>query len=106
MKKLALIPGLLLIFAACAHSKGPMAMTTLAPLGSSTAHGTVHFQQMNGDVEVTADLTGLAPNSVHGFHIHDKGACSNFGNDAGPHYNPTDAPHGAPDYVASVRFPE
>ena len=29
MKKLALIPGLLLIFAACAHSsKGPMAMTT------------------------------------------------------------------------------
>jgi superoxide dismutase, Cu-Zn family len=98
MKKLALIPGLLLIFAACAHSKGPMAMTTLAPLGSSTGHGTVHFQQQgDGTVEVTADLTGLAPNSVHGFHVHDKGACSDFGKDAGPHYNPTNAPHGAPD---------
>ena len=98
MKKLALIPGLLLIFCACAHTKMPMATTMLAPLGTSTAHGTVHFQQQNdGNVEVTADLTGLPPNSTHGFHIHDKGACSNFGNDAGPHYNPTNAPHGAPD---------
>jgi Cu-Zn family superoxide dismutase len=98
MKKIALIPGLLLLFAACAHTKGPMAMTTLAPLGTATAHGTVHFQQQSdGNVEVTADLTGLPPSSTHGFHIHDKGACSNFGNDAGGHYNPTNAPHGAPD---------
>ena len=83
MKKLALIPGLLLLFAACAHSRGPMATTTLAPLGSSTAHGTVHFQQQSdGDVEVTVDLTGLPPTTVHGFHVHEKPACSNFGNDA------------------------
>ena len=101
MKKLALIPGILLLFAACAHTKLPMAMTTLAPLGTATAHGNVHFQQQSdGTVEVTVDLSGLPPSSTHGFHVHDKGACSNFGNDAGGHYNPTGAPHGAPDAVS------
>jgi Cu-Zn family superoxide dismutase len=50
----------------------------------------------DGSVEVTADLTGLTP-GVHGFHIHDKGACGDNGNAAGGHYNPTNMPHAAPD---------
>ncbi|HEX3582106.1 MAG TPA: superoxide dismutase family protein [Thermoanaerobaculia bacterium] len=97
MKKLALIPTALFLFAACAHTKMPMAVATLQPLGSSTGHGNVHFQQQKEGVEVTVDLTGLAPNSTHGFHVHDKGSCADFGNAAGPHYNPTNAPHAAPD---------
>ncbi|HEY2094767.1 MAG TPA: superoxide dismutase family protein [Thermoanaerobaculia bacterium] len=100
MKKLslALIPTALFLFAACAHTPQPMATTTLAPLGSATAHGHVHFQQQkDGTVEVTVDLTGLAPNTTHGFHVHDKASCADFGNAAGGHYNPTNAPHGAPD---------
>jgi Cu-Zn family superoxide dismutase len=87
-----------LICAACAHAPQPMAATIMAPLGTSTAQGHVHFQQQSdGNVQVTADLTGLPPNSTHGFHVHDKGACTNYGNDAGPHYNPTNAPHASPD---------
>lgn len=98
MNKLALAALALLLAAACAHAPQPMASTILAPLGTSTAHGTVHFQQQkDGRVEVTADLTGLPPSSTHGFHVHDKGACTNYGNDAGGHYNPTNAPHAAPD---------
>ena len=81
MKKLALVPVALFLFAACAHTPTPMATVTLAPLGSATAHGHVHFQQQkDGQVEVTVDLTGLPPNSTHGFHIHDKGSCADFGN--------------------------
>jgi Cu-Zn family superoxide dismutase len=58
----------------------------------------VHFQQQkDGNVEVTVDLTGLPPNTTHGFHVHDKGSCSDYGNAAGGHYNPTNAPHAAPD---------
>lgn len=100
MKKFALIPIALFLFAGCAHTKMPMATATLQPLGSSTGHGSVHFQQQKDGVEVTVDLTGLAPNSTHGFHIHDKGSCADFGNAAGGHYNPTNAPHGDPKAVS------
>src|SRR5881398_1998617 len=99
MKKLLVIP-LALVFAACAHSKGPMAMATLDSTSGSTAKGTVHFQNAGEDgVEVVADLTGVPP-GVHGFHIHDKGDCGDNGNAAGGHFNPTSMPHGAPDAVS------
>ena len=61
MKKLMVIP-FVLVFAACAHNKGPMAMATLDSTSGSTAKGTVHFQNAGGDgVEVVADLTGVPP---------------------------------------------
>ncbi|MEA2343130.1 MAG: superoxide dismutase, Cu-Zn family [Thermoanaerobaculia bacterium] len=99
MKKLMVIP-FALVFAACAHSKGPMATATLDSTSGSTAKGTVHFQDAgeNG-VEVVADLTGVPP-GVHGFHVHEKGDCGNNGNNAGPHFNPTTMVHGAPDAVS------
>ena len=99
MKKLFVIP-FALVFAACAHSKGPMAMATIDSTSGSTAKGTVHFQDAgeNG-VEVVADLTGVPP-GVHGFHVHEKGACGNNGMDAGGHFNPTGMVHGAPDAVS------
>jgi Cu-Zn family superoxide dismutase len=98
MKKLLLLSFALLLAGACAHGNHPMAMATLAPTSGSTAQGTVHFdQQPDGTVEIKAAITGLAPNSVHGFHLHDKGDCGDNGNAAGGHFNPTAAPHGGPD---------
>jgi Cu-Zn family superoxide dismutase len=42
-------------------------------------------------------LTGLAPNSEHGFHVHEKGDCSApDATSAGPHFNPGGAQHGRP----------
>ena len=84
---------------ACAHkmSTGPMASATLQSTSGSTAQGTAHFTELAaGGVEVKLDVTGVAP-GVHGFHIHDKGDCGDNGNAAGPHFNPTNQPHGAPD---------
>jgi Cu-Zn family superoxide dismutase len=98
MKKLTLSALAILFFAACAHrSAGPMAMATLAPTTGSTAQGMVHFHELaDGSVEVKADLTGV-PEGIHGFHVHDKGACGDNGNAAGGHFNPSGASHGAPD---------
>jgi Cu-Zn family superoxide dismutase len=99
MKRLLVVP-FALLFAACAHTKGPMAMATLDPTSGQTAKGTVHFQNAGEDgVEVVVDLTGVPP-GVHGFHVHDKGACGNNGMDAGGHFNPTGMVHGAPDAVS------
>lgn len=99
MKKLLVVP-FALVFFACAHNKGPMAMANLDSISGSTAKGVVHFQNAGDDgVEVVADLTGVPP-GVHGFHIHDKGACGNNGADAGGHFNPGGMVHGAPDAVS------
>lgn len=97
MKKFALVP-LVIFLAACASSKkGPMASAVVTPISGSTATGTVHFQELNdGSVDVTADLTKVPP-GVHGFHVHDKGDCSDNGNAAGGHFNPMNMPHAAPD---------
>jgi Cu-Zn family superoxide dismutase len=99
MKRLLLLSAFVLLAAACQHSatmKGPMAMAMVTPTSGSKTIGTVHFQQLgDGSVEVKADLTGVPP-GVHGFHVHDKGACEDNGNAAGGHFNPTGAPHAAP----------
>ena len=97
MRKLILAAPVVLLFAACAHSARPMAMAMLSPTTGSTAQGMVHFMELaDGSVEVKADLTGV-PAGTHGFHVHDKGACSDNGNAAGGHFNPYGAVHGAPD---------
>ena len=87
-------------FAACAHTKQPMAMAMLHPAGSQTARGMVHFQDAGDQgVEVKVDLVGVSPGQ-HGFHVHEKGDCGNNGANAGGHFNPLSMPHGAPDAVS------
>ena len=98
MKKLALLAISVLVLAGCRSGAGAMAMTSLNPSEGSTAKGMVHFQdQGDGSVEVVADITGLAPQSVHGFHVHEKGDCGNNGQNAGGHFNPMSMPHGSPE---------
>jgi Cu-Zn family superoxide dismutase len=60
--------------------------------------GTVTFTQLpDGKVKVVADITGLPPNSTHGFHIHEKGDLSAADlSSAGGHYNPEGHPHAGP----------
>jgi Cu-Zn family superoxide dismutase len=75
---------------------GGMAMATLAPTAGSTVQGTVGFHETDGHLMVHAQLSGLAPGSEHGFHIHEKGDCSApDGTSAGGHFNPDGKPHGA-----------
>jgi Cu-Zn family superoxide dismutase len=61
--------------------------------------GTVTFTQYGDEVEVVAEVTGLTPNSEHGFHIHDKGDLSDPGlMSTGGHWDPSGHKHhGAPD---------
>ncbi|MGZ5494381.1 MAG: superoxide dismutase family protein [Thermoanaerobaculia bacterium] len=96
MKKAAFV-SMVILFAACASTKRPMASATLTSISGSTAKGTVHLQQLgDGSIDVTVDLSGVPP-GVHGFHIHDKGDCSDNGNAAGGHFNPMNMPHASPD---------
>lgn len=77
---------------------GPAAVAKLEPTRGNTAAGTVEFVQRGEKVHVTANLTGLAPNGEHGFHVHEKGDCSSGdGMSAGGHFNPDAKPHGPQD---------
>ena len=78
-------------------AKVTRASAILDPTEGNAVHGTVHFEQTENGVKVQAEVTGLEPNTSHGFHIHEKGDCSApDGSSAGGHYAPKGNPHGLP----------
>jgi Cu-Zn family superoxide dismutase len=59
--------------------------------------GTVTFTQTGSAVTFVADIDGLEPNTMHGFHIHEKADLSDPTLiSAGGHFNPTHEMHGGP----------
>src|SRR5688572_5884356 len=80
-----------------APAPAPLTATaTLQPAAGGSTAGSITFSEEGELVTVTAFLTGVAAGS-HGFHVHETGDCGDpeFKN-AGGHFNPTGAPHGAP----------
>jgi Cu-Zn family superoxide dismutase len=81
-----------------AAASGPTAMATLSPTQGNSVRGTVTFQDMGDHVMAHVRVSGLQPNSAHGFHVHEKGDCSSpDATSAGGHFNPTGRPHGPQD---------
>lgn len=81
----------------CAAIKhGPAATAELQPTRGSTVTGKVHFvQDAHGMVKVSGQVSGLQPNTEHGFHIHETGNCASAdGSSAGGHFNPGRTAHG------------
>jgi Cu-Zn family superoxide dismutase len=85
------------LVAACAavSQATPRFAATLEPRSGSGISGRVTLTESGGQVRAHVELAGLAPNSEHGFHIHDKGDCSApDASSAGGHYNPGGSTHG------------
>jgi len=61
--------------------------------------GVVNLEQPNADtITITWDIKNLGePGSKHGFHVHEKADFSNGCKSAGPHWNPLNLDHGAPE---------
>lgn len=71
------------------------ATAALSPTQGNQVAGEVSFNVVDGAVRATGTVTGLKPNSEHGFHIHEFGDCSApDGSSAGGHFNPAKADHG------------
>jgi Cu-Zn family superoxide dismutase len=96
MKAIFLVPAALLAGCASMHmGSHASAVASLEPASGSSVRGSVTFTQDGDEVRVRANVSGLPPNSEHGFHIHDKGDCSSGdGMSTGGHFNPTAKPHG------------
>jgi Cu-Zn family superoxide dismutase len=83
--------------------EGVDAVATLSPTEGNDVRGRVTFAEIEDGVLVVAEVSGLSA-GMHGFHIHENGDCSApDASSAGGHYDPTGAPHGAPNDPASER---
>ena len=51
---------------------GRVAVATLESAAGESVSGTVTFTEVDGQVQVEADVTGLTP-GAHGFHVHEVG---------------------------------
>ena len=58
--------------------------------------GTVYFTENKNNVKIDINITGLKPNSKHGFHVHEKGDLTNGCESMCAHYNPFNKKHGCP----------
>ena len=76
--------------------KSVQSIARLEATKGSSVSGTVQFFPLTeGGVRIQGRVEGLAPNTEHGFHIHEKGDCSSGdGLSAGGHFNPTQRAHG------------
>ncbi|WP_219220267.1 superoxide dismutase family protein [Variovorax boronicumulans] len=94
----ATLAGLALVgLAGCATMGGSGAVAELAPTAAISPNptiGKVTFTPLDHGLRVAGEVRGLAPNSEHGFHIHEKGDCGDNGNASGGHFNPAGGIHG------------
>ena len=75
--------------------KGRMAVASLTPTQGNNVRGLVMFHEMDGHLMAHARISGLKPDSEHGFHVHEIGSCASpDGTSAGGHFNPDGKPHG------------
>lgn len=73
-------------------------IAVLTPTEGNKVSGTVVFEEVADDkIKVTANVTGLEPNSKHGFHVHQYGDITKpDGASAGGHFNPKNHDHALP----------
>ena len=112
MLRYFLLPALVLSLAACDSDDNDNQQTATASISApsdttTNVTGTVRFTQDGDDLMMDVTVNGLAPNSTHGFHIHEVGNCARGDHDddgfaevAGAalgHYDPLNTmDHGAP----------
>lgn len=64
----------------------------------NTVSGWVTFTQVDGGIQVSAEISGLTPHSKHGFHIHQYGDLSSTdGTAMAGHFNPMNMEHSSMD---------
>ncbi|WP_284652971.1 superoxide dismutase family protein [Flavobacterium terrisoli] len=87
----------LLIFgckSSSSNDKNKTLNVTFESKSGSNVKGTAAFTEKNGEVTLTAKLSGLKP-GVHAIHIHEKSDCSAAdATSTGGHWNPTFKKHG------------
>ncbi|MDY6948908.1 MAG: superoxide dismutase family protein [Pseudomonadota bacterium] len=79
------------------------ASATLTPTEGNRAAGPLRLVAESNGVRITGTISGLAPDSKHGIHVHQTGDCgAPDASSAGGHFAPFSHPHGPPDSSGHV----
>jgi Cu-Zn family superoxide dismutase len=75
----------------------------IAVFTNSDINGTVTFTEImtetHNNIRIDVNITGLKPNSLHGFHVHEAGDLTDKCMSMCAHFNPFNKTHGGPDSV-------
>ncbi|MEX2215973.1 MAG: superoxide dismutase family protein [Phycisphaeraceae bacterium] len=74
------------------------AVCVLSATEGNSVAGVIHFNEKDGKVTITGEVTGLKPDQKHAIHVHEFGDISKgdgMGTDG--HYNPEGHDHALPD---------
>ena len=65
---------------------------------NDSIHGTVKFSEdlTNNMIKIDLNISGLLPNSLHGFHVHEAGDLTDKCTSMCAHFNPYGNTHGCP----------
>lgn len=63
---------------------------------SNDINGTVKFTEYKNKIKIDLFISGLKPNSLHGFHVHEAGDLSDKCTSMCAHFNPYNKTHGCP----------
>nr|AXV48269.1 Cu/Zn superoxide dismutase [Dugesia japonica] len=63
---------------------------------NSTITGLIEIHETINMINISGTISGVTPNGVHAFHIHEYGDLRDSCNNAGAHYNPFNKKHGGP----------
>lgn len=77
------------------------AAATVIGVSTSGVTGQLNFEQSSGTLRIMGEIRGLKPSASHGFHVHEKGDCSDplVAKSAGAHFNPGNLAHGGPQTI-------
>lgn len=59
--------------------------------------GTVLFSEEKDRIRIDVNISGLKPNALHGFHVHEAGDLTDKCTSMCSHFNPFHCTHGGPD---------
>jgi len=68
----------------------------IAVFTEGSVKGFVTFTEHNQQIRIDLNITGLKPNSAHGFHVHEAGDLTNKCTSMCSHFNPYGKTHGCP----------
>ena len=95
-----LLASLALVLTACQGvnmGRANTAVAQLTPASGSAVTGQVTFEPSERGMTLHVQARNLAPNSVHGIHVHANGDCSAAdATSAGGHFNPDRQDHAGP----------
>ena len=63
---------------------------------TDSVKGIVKFTETGNKIRIDVSITGLKPNSLHGFHVHEAGDLSDKCTSMCAHFNPYGMTHGCP----------